>query len=243
MLNLPFALTAIVVATWAAPGAIRENATRTQPDESTPQRIVVLGDSITKGVRTGVAADETFAAYLMADLTAAGHNVEVVNLGIGGERSDQALARLARDVISLKPAVVTIMYGTNDSYVDPGAKSSRLSPEEYGRHLRSIVSELRDAGIQPVLMTEPCYGVSATANGIGEHPNLRLQIFMDVCRDVARETETPLIDHFAHWKTQNEFGTDVGTWTTDQCHPNPSGHRRLADTMLPTLKKLPSLSH
>lgn len=209
------------------------------PDqEAMPIRIVVLGDSITKGVRTGVSAEETFAACIQSDLTSAGLKVDVVNLGIGGERTDQALKRLTRDVLNLKPQIVTIMYGTNDSYVDQGASASRLSPEQYGQNLRSLVTELKTAGVRPVLMTEPCHGTNAPMNGLGEHPNLRLQVFMDVCRDVAQETDTPLVDHYAHWRTRNEFGTDVGTWTTDQCHPNPAGHRILADTMLPVLKKL-----
>src|SRR6185437_765682 len=81
-------------------------------------RIVTLGDSITKGVRGGVKADETFSARLQAMLREKGVAVEVINAGIGGERTDQALRRLEKDVIARKPNLVTIMYGTNDSYVD-----------------------------------------------------------------------------------------------------------------------------
>ncbi|MFY8056278.1 MAG: SGNH/GDSL hydrolase family protein, partial [Planctomycetaceae bacterium] len=53
-----------------------------------PTRIIVLGDSITKGVRSGVTAEETFGALLQRDLLAAGRTVEVLNQGIGGERTD-----------------------------------------------------------------------------------------------------------------------------------------------------------
>src|SRR5439155_722694 len=84
---------------------------------SPPVKIVTLGDSITRGVRAGVKAEETFAALLQKDLRGRDIQADVVNVGIGGERTDQALQRLAKDVIALKPAVVVIMYGTNDSYV------------------------------------------------------------------------------------------------------------------------------
>ena len=47
-------------------------------------RIVTLGDSITKGVRTGVKPQETFAALLQAALKEQGRDVEVTNVGIGG---------------------------------------------------------------------------------------------------------------------------------------------------------------
>src|SRR5688572_22453960 len=59
-----------------------------------PVRIVTLGDSITKGVRPGVKPEETFSGLLSAELRKRGAAVEVVNLGIGGERTEQALARL-----------------------------------------------------------------------------------------------------------------------------------------------------
>ena len=92
-----------------------------------PLRIVTLGDSITKGVRPGVKPEETFAARLEAALQTDGVAVSVVNVGIGSERTDLALKRLVKDVIAQKPAVVTIMYGTNDSYVDQGKSASRIT--------------------------------------------------------------------------------------------------------------------
>jgi hypothetical protein len=66
------------------------------PTSGLKPRIVVLGDSITKGVRPGVTAEETFAAVLQRRLLEQGLSYEVINRGIGGERTDQALKRLAR---------------------------------------------------------------------------------------------------------------------------------------------------
>src|SRR3954451_15772021 len=97
-------------------------------------KIVTLGDSITRGVRAGVKAEETFAALLQAGLRKEGVNAEVVNVGLGGERTDQAPQRL-KSVPDHKPAVVTIMYGTNDGYVDQGKKEPRLTPEQYRDNL------------------------------------------------------------------------------------------------------------
>jgi lysophospholipase L1-like esterase len=63
-------------------------------NESPALRVVTLGDSITKGVRPGVRTEETFAARLAAELQRRGVAAHVGNLGIGGERTDQALQRL-----------------------------------------------------------------------------------------------------------------------------------------------------
>jgi lysophospholipase L1-like esterase len=196
-------------------------------------RVVVLGDSITKGVRSGVTAEETFASLLQSALREAGEDVDVINHGIGGERTDQALSRLSRDIQTLEPTLVTVMYGTNDSYVDKGQKESRLTKEVYVANLQKIVSELRRTGIEVVLMTEPRWGDKAAPNGVGENPNLRLEPFVEGCREVAREQNVPLVDHFQFWSKANAEGTDIGEWTTDQCHPNPAGHRVLAEAMLP----------
>ena len=198
-------------------------------------RIVTLGDSITRGVRSGVKADETFAALLEEGLRKKKIEVDVTNVGIGGERTDQALNRLAKGVLSLKPQVAVVMYGTNDSFVDRGQKDSRLTAEQYGENLRKLVAELRKAGVRPVLMTPPCWGKKAGPVGTGEHPNVRLEKYVRICRTVAHETKTPLVDHYERWSRRLAEGSDPGDWTTDQCHPNPRGHREIADALLPVI--------
>jgi len=200
-------------------------------------RIVTLGDSITKGVRGGVKADETFSARLQAMLREKGVAVEVINAGIGGERTDQALRRLEKDVIARKPNLVTIMYGTNDSYVDKGKDASRITVAEYRANLEKLIANLRAAGVKPILMTEPRWGAKAPLNGVGEHPNLRLEKYVQACREVAKEKNVPLVDHFQIWTDREAAGEDIGAWTTDQCHPNPQGHRIIAEAIVPVVQR------
>lgn len=159
--------------------------------------IVTLGDSITKGVRSGVTTEQTFAALVESQLPK-GVSGQVVNVGIGGERTDQAIKRLDR-VLAIQPDIVTIMYGTNDSYVDQGKTESRISVEAYRKNLTTIVSEMLRRGIQPILMTEPRWADDVRPNGLGENPNIKLEPFMVACREVANDWRVPLIDHFAEW--------------------------------------------
>jgi lysophospholipase L1-like esterase len=208
------------------------------PNKDKPVRIVTLGDSITKGVRPGVKAEETFAHQLQAALKKDGIAAEVINVGIGGEDTAQALKRLDKAVIALKPHVVTIMYGTNDSYIDKGKRDVRIRRDDFRKNLRALVEQLRKAGIEPILMTAPRLGDKHGENGAGEHPNKPLAEYMDICREVAHDTKTPLVDHFAHWTKQNAARTDIGTWTTDQCHPNAKGHEEIMRLMLPAVLKV-----
>jgi lysophospholipase L1-like esterase len=204
-------------------------------------RIITLGDSITKAVRPGVTAEQSFAAIVQRQLRAQGLNVEVQNVGIGGERTDQALLRLDKAVISRKPHLVTIMYGTNDGWVDKGKTESRLPLDKYEANLRELVARLKAADIQPVLMTEPMFGEKNQKNGVGEDGNVRLAQYVDRCRKVAREAETPLVDHFGHWGVMAGRGQALQDWTTDGCHPNPVGQEILAQRITQVL--LPITQH
>jgi lysophospholipase L1-like esterase len=206
--------------------------------ESEAVTIVTLGDSITKGVRPGVQAGETFAGLVQEQLRGRRIPAKVINVGIGGERTDQAPSRLATDVLTHKPDVVTVMYGTNDSYVDHGKDASRLSITEFDRNLRELVRALRLHGIEPVLMTEPRWAEDAMPNGAREHPNVRLERYVEACREVARDEETGLVDHFKLWTDAEANGQSLRAWTTDGCHPNGRGHHELAAAMLPVLLEI-----
>ena len=227
-------------------GIVGVAALSTSAEPPAPVQIITLGDSITKGVRGGVTAEQTFAHLLEAALRKQGLDVRVTNVGIGGERTDQALQRLDTAVLAQHPRLVSIMYGTNDSYVDVGKSASRITREEYATNLRQLVARLRNGGAIPVLMTEPRWGASAKPNGAGEHPNVRLAEYMAACRDVAKELAVPLVDHYQHWSDAEAQGQDLGKWTTDQCHPNPAGHEVLTASMLPViqqaLRMVPSMS-
>lgn len=218
--------------------AVAVQGTRGKAADSGRVRIVTLGDSITKGVRPGVSDRQTFAALIRSTAESKGKTVEVVNVGIGGERTDQALKRLDRDVLTHSPAIVTVMYGANDSYVDPGKKEPRLSQNQFRKNLDEIVDRLQSRDVKVVLMTEPRWGAAARPNGLGEHPNLRLEGFMEEVRSCAQAKGTALVDHFSIWTEREKGGLDLGTITTDQLHPNPEGHRILADSIWPVLEPI-----
>lgn len=199
--------------------------------------VVVLGDSITKGIRTGVAAEEIFGSRLQKTLKEEGFDVVVNNQGIGGERTDQAFKRLKSDVLSQRPAVVVVMYGTNDSYIDIGSSEPRITADEFEVNLREIVRQLEGQGTRVVLMTAPRWGDKATPNGAGENPNSQLEKYLDRTRLVAETSKLPLVDHYKIWSDARSQGQNISLWMTDECHPNPEGHRQLADAILPILRK------
>ncbi|MFP6677954.1 MAG: SGNH/GDSL hydrolase family protein [Pirellulaceae bacterium] len=216
--------------------SIAEQIDRPLAASSSSVTIVTLGDSITKGVRSGVTAEQVFGSLVESQLRESGRSVRVINVGIGGERTDQALRRLDR-ILDLKPDIVTVMYGTNDSYVDKGKIQSRITLDAYRSNLKKLVSELLRRGIQPVLMTEPRWADDAGTNGLGENPNVRLDPYVVACRETAHEWRVPLVDNFAKWTESRDKEVNLRDWTTDGCHPNPTGHREIAAAMLPVIEQ------
>lgn len=118
---------------------------RARLDTSTPQlqrgdTLVFFGDSIT---------DEGFYPRHVARLLAAAwpeKAVTCINAGIGMNRTWEALERLDRDVIALRPDWVVLAFGVNDSV--------HMSPDEFAEHYEAIIKRLTAAGIR-VLCTTP----------------------------------------------------------------------------------------
>ncbi len=99
--------------------------------------IVCLGDSITAG--TGAAPDAAYPARLAEIL-----GVPVVNAGVPGDTSAQALRRLD-GVLARDPWLVVVELGGNDLL-------RRVPVAETEANLRHIVQGILDAGAVPLLL-------------------------------------------------------------------------------------------
>jgi len=199
-------------------------------------RIVCLGDSITRGVRPGVAGEQTFEAALTSLLAQDGIDVEITNAGIGGETTAGGLARFAHDVLAAHPDYVTVMYGANDSAVNEGAASPRLSLPDYERNLRAMLTRARDGGITPVLMTPIPLGdhwlYTAWSPYKERGANCMIEPYVEVVRSIAADDSVTLIDHFTAWREwERQTGSTIESLQTDSCHPNPAGHELIALTI------------
>lgn len=122
--------------------------------------------------------------------------VTVINKGVGGRNTREAVADLEKDVLARKPQHVILYFGMNDAM-----NSGKLVPlADYDRNLRAMVRKLADAGVKTVALI--------TLNPIIEpyvqarhpkHPRLAdlqacLGEYDRTIRTVAAENERPLID-------------------------------------------------
>jgi len=106
-------------------------------------RVVFLGDSIT---------GELYYSRMIVDyftLRYPGMHIQFYNVGYGGDTATRRLTRIQRDVLSLKPTLVTICFGMND-----GAMTGYQ--ENYPKAMAGLVSEIKKTGAQVVLLTPGC---------------------------------------------------------------------------------------
>ncbi|MCP4169914.1 MAG: DUF2920 family protein [Fuerstiella sp.] len=188
-------------------------------DSGQVTRIVCFGDSITGAYyhTGGVRAwcDMLGLALQKANPRA---NIQMINAGVSGHTTVNALARIDKDVISKQPHLVIVMFGMNDV--------TRIPLAVYRQNLRSIITRCEDHGAAVLLCTpNSVYENSARPNG-------RLAEFSDAVRRLANELKLPLVDCFSAWQTQrNDRPSDWMLMMSDTIHPNMNGHRTFAELM------------
>lgn len=110
-------------------------------------RMVFLGDSITEQkIHTRYVMDFFTLRYPNAD-------VSFRNAGWSGDRAPGGLKRLDRDVLSLKPTVVSICFGMNDGNYKAFEQKAY---DEYMTGMTGLVDELTKAKVKIVLLTPGC---------------------------------------------------------------------------------------
>ena len=127
--------------------------------------VLALGDSLTFG--TGASAETSYPTVL-AGLT--GWNV--VNAGVPGDTSAQALARLPALLAEHQPKLVIVSIGDNDFL--------RKLPESDTRaHVHAICKQSLDAGAQVLLVAVPRATVAAALGQMTDHA-----LYAEVSKDL-----------------------------------------------------------
>lgn len=141
----------------------------------TRQRLVVLGDSCSRLVSSGLP----YSAYLQAELGK--DDWEVFNASVSGYSSYQGLLWLRSQLLDADPDIVVVYFGWNDHWRTPGQtdrqyqrsirpsrlrllgllsrrpdlRPFRVPLEEYRENLQSMIDEVGRAGGRAVLIAAP----------------------------------------------------------------------------------------
>jgi len=190
-------------------------------------RILFQGDSITDCGR-GAEPDGLGGGYavMTAGLVQAMHpgmKIEVINRGIGGNRVKDLEPRWQADCIDLRPDVVSIMIGINDTFW-ARAPQDATPVEDYEARYRRILTRTRDELGAKVVMLEPFLVHYSPDN---PHVRADLDATIGAARRLAREFASayvPLDGVFAAVTARAK----PQYWSGDGVHPTAAGHGLIA---------------
>ncbi len=195
--------------------------------------VLFQGDSITDAGRdredpAGLGMGYPLYVASLFEAAYPAYNVTFLNRGISGNRSRDLLARWTEDCIDLKPDVLSILIGINDTWRRYD-ENSPTSCEAYYDNYKTILSRTRqELGNIPILMLEPFL-----LPFIPDKSNWRedLDPKIHAARALAKEFDClyiPLDGIF----TANSMQAEPTIWSADGVHPTRAGHALIAKLWL-----------
>ncbi len=187
-------------------------------------KIVFQGDSITDAGRDkrnyhhmGNGYPKYAAAMIREAFPDA--DIEIINQGISGNRTDQLFDRLYPDAIAFEPDVVSILIGINDIWHRHGASRIETTDEQVATNYRAILTRLKKQTNAKIIMLSPFL----LDNEEKEAWRAELESILPIIRSLADEfadAYIPLDELFAQaLKTQPE----PKFYSADGVHPNANG--------------------
>jgi acyl-CoA thioesterase I len=193
--------------------------------------VLFQGDSITDAGRSrentadlGFGYPALVAAWYSALFPA--KNVRFINRGISGNRASDLLARWQTDCLDLKPNLVSILIGINDTWRRYDSNDP-TSTETYQTNYRAILEQCARSGAQ-ILMLEP-FLLPIPPDRKGWRVDLDPKI--QAARELAREFGAAYIaldGVFAEAAARR----DPAFWLPDGVHPSLAGHALIAQAWL-----------
>ncbi|MDY0106245.1 MAG: GDSL-type esterase/lipase family protein [Giesbergeria sp.] len=169
--------------------------------------VLALGDSLTSGVG---ASDDTAYPAALQRLT----GWKVVNGGVSGDTSAQALERLPGLLQQHRPALVIVSIGGNDFLRRQGTSATR-------DQVRKICEQVRASGAQVLLVAVPELSLLAAAGRLSDHA---------LYEEIADELQIPL-----HRKGWSAVLADARL-RSDQVHANAAGYAQFAQGLVDTIR-------
>lgn len=204
-------------------------AAHAEPLLKAGDRMVFYGDSITEQRRYTRNVVDYFT------LRYPGVDISFRNAGWTGDRVEQGMSRLDRDVLSLKPTVVSLCFGMNDG------GNRAYDQEGYDRFMAgmtTIVERLTQAGVKVVLLTPGCVDPDRSKRPGTEVYNDTLSRYSKGVLELAAKNNLPVYNINALMlDVQTRAKADATTFTMipDSIHPNEPGAAVMSFALLRAL--------
>ena len=198
--------------------------------------VLFQGDSVTDCGRDRENAEDLgfgYAVMAASEFSARDpqRNVKFINRGISGNRVRDLRSRWQEDCIDLKPDLVSIMIGINDTWRRFDADSI-TTPEEYERDYRYILNEIRTKLPKTkIVLMDPFFLPIGDKEGWREDLDPRIAIVRSLAKEFGA-VYIPLDGLFA----AQYIISEPEKYSQDGVHPNWTGHAFIADKFLEYVK-------
>lgn len=183
------------------------------------KQLICFGDSITAGW------DGQRETTRLTDRLSDGLGWSVINAGVPGENTTQALARIDRDVLDRSFDRITVLFGANDSSFHKGI------PLEQFR--KNLVYMARAFSPSKTIFITPSPVIETRQKG--KRTNDRISLYAEAVTGVAKETGAGLIDLHGRMLRQSDYRTML---LEDGLHFTDQGYDFLANQIILELKNV-----
>ena len=196
-------------------------------------RILFQGDSITDGNR-GRTEDPNhilghgyvfnIASKLGAEFP---QKFEFFNRGESGDYTTKLLGRWHKETVALKPDVLSLMIGVNDS-------SQGIEPKRYEDVMNMLLDDIADTKI---ILLEPFRYRNQQDDETWKAQIARLQAYQQILRKIAVERDCIFVPLACEFEAAFEKAP-LNYWIWDGIHPTYSGHQIISQAWLKAAEPL-----
>lgn len=205
--------------------------------------ILFQGDSITDAERNKAndfALGTGYAAFVAAELgyEEAEKNHTFINKGISGNRVVDVYARIKRDIINLKPDVMSILLGVNDVWHELKESPNGVSDEKYYTIYSMLIKEVKEALPNvKLIMLEPFVLKASATEENWDYFRPEVEKRAKSAKRVAEENGLkfiPLQEGFDKLCERAE----ASYWLKDGVHPTSMGHEFIKNEWIKAYKEI-----
>lgn len=205
------------------------------------KKILFQGDSITDAERS--RTDLTNLGIGYAFLVAGEIGVdnpceyEFINRGMGGNRVTDVYARIKRDIINLKPDIMSILIGVNDVWHELELGDG-VAAEKFYKIYSMLIEEIQEAlPDTKIMILEPFVlkGLETMADWEVFRPEVELRAKKS--KEIAEKYGLPFIP-LQHLFDEAAEKCPTSYWLKDGVHPTAAGHELIKREWIKAFKNL-----
>ncbi|OZS78202.1 hypothetical protein CF394_07395 [Tetzosporium hominis] len=151
---------------------------------------------------------------------------ELINKGVSGNTTNDAMKRFSKDILAQHPDLVVIQFGSNDS-----SAHKHVAREMYKANLEQMVQAIGPE--RCILVTPP--PVDETKQT--QRSNQVLEAYGDAVKEVVAEYKTGFADLYAAFMKHPNLAVALKGKEDDGLHYGEAGYAVVAETLVPVIQQ------